>query len=61
MGVLLWLAVPVLATALAVFLLARRNRAATPEQQQQGISEMQRFQEAMSKPLPPRKDLERPL
>jgi len=56
MGVLLWLAVPVLATAMAVFWMARRNRVATPEQQQQGISEMQRFQEAMAKPLPHRGD-----
>ena len=54
MGILLWLAIPVLATAIAAFWVARRGRHATPEEQQLGIDEMARFREAMAKPLPRR-------
>lgn len=54
MGVLWWLAIPVVAAAIAVFLMSRRGRHQTPEQQQHGIDEMVRFREALSKPLPNR-------
>ena len=54
MEILWWLAIPVAATALAAVWLSRRGRHATPEQQQQGIDEMARFREALSRPLPPR-------
>lgn len=56
MTVLWWLAVPVVATAAAVLWMARRARAATPEEQQQGIDEMQRFRDAMARPLPKHDD-----
>ncbi len=52
MGVLLWLAIPIVATATAALWMSRRGRAATPEQQQEGIDEMTRFREAMRKPFP---------
>lgn len=52
MGVLLWLAIPVVATATAALWMARRGRIATPEEQQQGIDEMARFRAAMRKPVP---------
>lgn len=54
MAILGWLAIPVLATLVATLLMSRRGRHATPEQQQQGIDEMARFREALSKPLPRR-------
>lgn len=54
MAILLWLAIPVVAAFGAVAWLSSRGRDASPEQQQHGISEMQRFQEAMLKPLPRR-------
>lgn len=54
MGVLWWLAIPLVASVVAMVWVSRRNRAATPEEQQHGIEEMARFREAMSKPLPPR-------
>ncbi len=52
MGVLLWLAIPVVATATAALWVSRRGRIATPEQQQEGIDEMTRFREAMKRPIP---------
>ena len=52
MGVLLWLAVPVMATIGAMVWMARRSRAATPEEQRHGIDEMERFRAAMARPLP---------
>ena len=56
MAILLWLAIPVVAAIGAAAWMATRGRDASPEQQQQGITEMQRFQEAMLKPLPRRDD-----
>lgn len=54
MTVLYWLAIPVLVTLVATVWIARRGRIATPEQQQQGIAELERMREALSKPLPKR-------
>ncbi|MHB0928745.1 MAG: hypothetical protein ACYC3W_07470 [Candidatus Nanopelagicales bacterium] len=52
MGVLLWLLVPIAATAAAGLWVSRRGRIATPEEHERGISEMDRFREAMRKPFP---------
>ena len=54
MTVLYWLAIPVVVTLVAMVWIARRGRIATPEQQQQGIAELERMREALSKPLPKR-------
>lgn len=54
MEILWWLAAPVLVTAAAGLWISRRSRHATPEEQQQGITEMERFRAAMAKPVPPR-------
>lgn len=54
MAILGWLAIPVLTTLIATVWLSRRHRHATPEQQQQGIEEMDRFRQALAKPLPKR-------
>lgn len=56
MGVLVWLAIPIVTSIGAVLWLSRRGRVATPEQQQQGIADMQRFQRAMLRPMPKRED-----
>lgn len=58
MEILWWLAVPVIVTAIAGLVLSRRGRHATPEEQRQGIDEMERFRAAMSKPLPRHRDHE---
>lgn len=55
MAILWWLAIPVGATVVATLWMSRRGRRATPAQQQQGIDEMARFREALSRPLPPHK------
>ncbi len=52
MTVLYWLAIPVVVTVIAMIWIARGARIATPEQQQQGIAELERMREALAKPLP---------
>lgn len=54
MSVLWWWALPITATLGAVVWFGVRNRAATPEQQQQGIEELEQMRKALSKPLPKR-------
>ena len=56
MSVFLWWAIPVLATAGALVYASRRTRMATPEEQQRGVAEMERFRAAMQRPLPPKRD-----
>ena len=56
MSVFLWWAIPVVATVGALVYASRRSRLATPEQQQRGVAEMERFREAMQRPLPPKDD-----
>ena len=56
MAILLWLAIPIVSAIGAAAWVSTRGRAASPEEQQRGISEMQRFQEAMLRPLPRRDD-----
>lgn len=52
MSVLWWWSVPVGATLATIIWFGLRNRAATPEQQQRGIAELERMRSALSKPLP---------
>lgn len=52
MSVLWWWAVPIGATLATIMWFGLRNRAATPEQQQRGIAELERMRSALSKPLP---------
>lgn len=52
MSVLLWWAIPIGATLGTIVWFGLRNRAATPEQQRQGIAEMEAMRTALSKPLP---------
>lgn len=52
MSVLWWWAIPIGATLGTIVWLGFRNRAASPEQQRQGIAELERMRSALSKPLP---------
>lgn len=52
MSVLWWWAIPIGATLVTTLWFALRNRTATPEQQRQGIAEMEAMRSALSKPLP---------
>lgn len=56
MTVLLWWAIPILSTLGTIAWFAFRNRAATPEQQRQGIAEMEAMRSALAKPLPRKHD-----
>lgn len=53
MSVLLWWLIPVIATLIALAWVALRNRPSRPADAAQGMAEMERFREAMAKPLPP--------
>lgn len=53
MSVFFWWAIPITATLGALVWASRRGRAATPEEQQRGIAEMDAFRAAMRRPLPP--------
>jgi len=52
-SVLLWWLIPVIATLIALAWVALRNRPSRPADAAQGMAEMERFREAMAKPLPP--------
>jgi len=52
MSVLVWWAIPIGATLSTILWFGLRNRAATPEQQRQGIAELEAMRTALSKPLP---------
>ena len=52
MSVLLWWAIPIGSTLATILWFAFRNRAVTPEQQRQGIAEMEAMRSALAKPLP---------
>ena len=53
MSVLLWWLIPVVATLIALAWVALRNRPSRPADAAQGMADMERFREAMAKPLPP--------
>lgn len=52
MSVLVWWAIPILSTLATIVWFSFRNRAATPEQQRQGIAELEAMRSALAKPLP---------
>jgi hypothetical protein len=52
MQVLAWLLIPLAATILAIVWVRWRSRAPRPADPEQGMEDMARFREAMSKPLP---------
>ena len=52
MSVLLWWLVPVAATLLALAWVGLRSRPSKPVDAQQGMADLERFRQAMSKPLP---------
>lgn len=56
MSVLWWWAIPIAATLGTIVWIGLRNRTASPEQQRQGIAEMERMRSALAKPLPKERD-----
>ena len=52
MSVLLWWLIPVAATFLALGWVAVRNRPSKPVDAEQGMADLERFRQAMAKPLP---------
>lgn len=56
MSVLWWWSIPITATLGTIIWLGLRNRTASPEQQRQGITDMERMRSALAKPLPKSRD-----
>ena len=52
MGVLVWLLVPFLITGVVFVLIGVRSRPEGPVEPERGMQEMDRFREAMARPLP---------
>ena len=52
MGVLVWLLVPFLITGVVFVLIGIRSRPDGPVEPERGMQEMDRFREAMARPLP---------
>lgn len=52
MSVLWWWVIPIGATLGTIAWFGLRNRAVTPEQQRQGIAELEAMRSALAKPLP---------
>ncbi len=52
MGVLVWLLVPFVITGVVFVLLGLRSRPERPVEAERGMQEMDRFREAMARPLP---------
>ncbi len=52
MTVLLWWLIPLAATMLALLFVGLRSRPSKPVDAQQGMADLERFREAMSRPMP---------
>ena len=53
LGILAWLLVPLLVTGVAFLVVGLRNRPERPVEAERGMQELDKFREAMSRPMPP--------
>ena len=53
LGILAWLMVPLLVTGAAFLVLGMRSRPERPVEAERGMQELDKFREAMSRPMPP--------
>ncbi|CAB4946118.1 unannotated protein [freshwater metagenome] len=53
MAILLWLAIPLIMTALAILVIGSRSRSEGPGEGGHGVHDFDRLRAAMARPMPP--------